>query len=105
MIAHVEGPWGVLPMGRTLAVTYTGGAKKHRYEGVHIAIVHLSPEPSQWDGLHAANARLIAASPELYEALSHLVALLEPMEQNGSLNVPGLATLNGARAALSKVKG
>jgi hypothetical protein len=49
-----------------------------------------------------ANARLIAAAPELLAALSHLVALLEPVEQWGALAVPGLATLNEARAAIAK---
>ena len=33
--------------------------------------------------------------------LARLVRLLEPLEQAGTLNVPGLATLNGARAALA----
>lgn len=51
-----------------------------------------------------ANARLIAAAPDLYKELKHLVGLLEPLEQEGGLNVPGLATLNGARAALKKVE-
>ena len=50
----------------------------------------------------AANARLIAASPCLLKELKHLVGLLQPLEQSGALNVPGLATLNGARAALAK---
>lgn len=34
--------------------------------------------------------------------LEHLVRLLEPLENAGSLNVPGLATLNSARAAIAK---
>lgn len=34
--------------------------------------------------------------------LAHLVALLEPLERDGRLNVPGMATLNGARAAIAK---
>jgi DNA-directed RNA polymerase subunit RPC12/RpoP len=36
----------------------------------------------------------------LARELRHLVRLLEPLEQEGGLAVPGLATLNGARAAL-----
>ena len=38
----------------------------------------------------------------LAKELRHLVRLLEPLERDGGLNVPGLATLNGARAALKK---
>lgn len=47
---------------------------------------------------------LFAASPDLYRELRHLVQLLEPLERDGSLNIPGLATLNGARMALAKVE-
>jgi hypothetical protein len=47
------------------------------------------------------NARLIAAAPLLYRELKHLVDLLEPVID--TVNVPGLATLNGARAALLAV--
>lgn len=53
----------------------------------------------------AANGYLIASAPDLYAALEHLFKLLEPMEQDGRLQVPGLATLNGARAALRKARG
>jgi hypothetical protein len=52
-----------------------------------------------------ADARLIAAAPELLAELAHLVRLLEPLEQSGALDVPGLATLNGARAAIAKAEG
>lgn len=52
-----------------------------------------------------ANARLIAAAPELFKELQHLVDLLEPLEREGGLQVPGLATLNGARAAIAKATG
>jgi len=37
---------------------------------------------------------------ELHKELSHLVKLMEPLELEGGLNIPGLATLNGAREAL-----
>lgn len=49
-----------------------------------------------------ANAYLIAAAPDLLRELRHLVALLEPLEDDGTLAVPGLATLNGARAAIAR---
>lgn len=47
-------------------------------------------------------ARVIAAAPDLFRELRHLIALLEPLERDGTLAIPGLATLNGARAALVK---
>ena len=36
--------------------------------------------------------------------LAHLVRLMEPVEKDGGFNIPGLATLNGARAALADAK-
>lgn len=50
-------------------------------------------------------ARLAAAAPDLYKALADLVAALEPLERDGRLDVPGLATLNRHRAALAKARG
>ena len=49
--------------------------------------------------------RLIAAAPDLLAELKHLIALIEPLERDGRLNVPGLATLNGARAAVARAEG
>ena len=46
-------------------------------------------------------AALFRASFKLQKELRHLVRLIEPLEKNGGLNIPGLATLNGARAALA----
>jgi hypothetical protein len=36
--------------------------------------------------------------------LKHLVRLLEPLEEAGTLNVPGLETLNGARKAITEAE-
>lgn len=60
-------------------------------------------------GLYCGNlkedqARLIAAAPLLFKELDHLLRLLEPLEQTGSLPA-GLATLNGSRAAIAQAKG
>lgn len=52
-----------------------------------------------------ANAHLFASSSALYAELLHLVRLMEPLEDCGQLDIPGLATLNGARAALAKARG
>lgn len=49
-----------------------------------------------------ADAALFSAAPDMARELAHLVRLLEPLEKDGGLDVPGLATLNGARAALRK---
>lgn len=49
-----------------------------------------------------ANCRLIAAAPDLLKELQHLVKIMEPLEKECALNIPGLATLNGARSAIKK---
>jgi hypothetical protein len=86
MASHTPGPWRVHPeIGFTLI---------EAPDGSEIADVR-----------DEANAPLIAAAPILYRELSHLVRLMEPLERDGRLNVPGVATLNGARAALSSAKG
>ena len=57
----------------------------------------------------APNAAFIVRACNAHDALvrelSHLVRLIEPMERDGSLNIPGLATLNGAREALAEADG
>ena len=65
-----------------------------------ICTTHYIPSAG-WDQ-RTANARLIAAAPDLLKELQHLVRLLTPLEISGTLNVPGFATLNGARAAIAK---
>ena len=54
-----------------------------------------------------ANAHLFVASPKLYTELARLVAALEPLEHTGGwpLDSAGVATLNGARAALALAEG
>jgi len=64
-----------------------------------------APDYGRSMDLGEANARVMAAGPELYAELRHLVRLMEPLEDRGLLNIPGLATLNGARAALAKAEG
>ena len=43
---------------------------------------------------------MYAAGKALLKELAHLVKVLEPLEKDGSLTVPGLASLNGALKAL-----
>ena len=53
------------------------------------------------------DAALLGAAPDLYTELSRLVTALEPLERDGGwpLDSAGVATLNGARAALAKARG
>lgn len=73
-----------------------GGSPEH--EGTKI-----TPESTREQQF--MDAHLIAASPCLLRELKHLVALMESMERDGSLNIPGLSTLNGARKAIALGEG
>lgn len=90
---HTPEPWTVVDCDHIGATVVSFGDFNGNIELWHH---HNSKEESE------ANAKLIAAAPELLKELNHLVALLEPLEKDGSLDVPGLATLNGARAAIKK---
>lgn len=46
--------------------------------------------------------QLRSAAPDMARELLHLLRLMEPLEKEGGFDIPGLATLNGARAALRK---
>jgi len=50
-----------------------------------------------------AESRLTAA-PELLYELKHIVRLLEAAYENSGITIPGLATLNAARAAIKKAE-
>jgi hypothetical protein len=56
-----------------------------------------------------ANANLIAAAPELYEALDAIVAAIEPTlnaaVEAGYPNEESVARMNAAKAALTKARG
>lgn len=89
---HTPGPWGLQesPDGGMILIRGNDADRMKRHPQTHLQIVPVD------------DAKLIAAAPELLDELQHLVRLLEPLEADGSLNVPGLATLNGARAAIRK---
>ena len=78
--------------------------------GETVATVDWYPEPKPGGvtgTYREANARLIAAAPALFTELERLVTALEPLERNGGwpLDSAGVATLNGARAAIAAAKG
>ena len=92
-MSHTPGPWfveqtdGIYVCHSGTVCPVTTVAEVGLYYGEKVAL---------------ANAQLAAASPTLLKELAHLVRLLEPELEAGRLQVPGLATLNGAKAAISK---
>ena len=102
MSGHTKGPWAVWPMGDLWAVTCTGVDKTHPNEGMHVAHVSMPNEQhQQWIPQRLADARLIAAAPELLEALEAVFAVIEDSHIAGTEYSP----LEKARAAIAKAKG
>lgn len=103
------GPWGIEdPLGPEI-MSIVANPEGETYEWTFVAQVTADDDNTEAQGISfaeaQANAALIRAAPELYTELRHLVRLMEPLEDRGLLNIPGLATLNGARAALKKAEG
>jgi hypothetical protein len=81
---HSPGPWFIHPTEEPTAIM-SGD--------LYVATCHFVPG---WDGGHVPNANLIAAAPELLEALEELFDAC-PIEQ--------FSQLDKARAAIAKAKG
>ena len=90
--AHTPGPWTILPNTPHFV------RAMHPAEGMQpVATVH------HFDGELSANARLIAAAPELLEALE---AVLPDLEHYVATHGPGPdKRLAIARAAIAKARG
>lgn len=101
MSGHTPGPWYADPSKRV-----TGFAVTHDGEPNPLAIALRKPKNSYSKGIPdtkaLANARLIAAAPELLEALeSAQMALMGYTHQNEIT----LAALEKIRAAIAKARG
>jgi hypothetical protein len=108
MSAHTPGPWAVWPMGRYLVISCTGsGMQKHPQEGMHVAHVKMPDENKEWDQLWEANARLIAAAPELLQALIDLDEAYCDISSGTcrESRESGRNALIAARAAIAKASG
>lgn len=93
------GPWKVEP------VNYDGdGGTLVRFNGVCIANVWGVLEYRQVDEESSANAHLIAAAPELYEAMEDLLTVLADRKYKGfEARLESHSRI--ARAALAKARG
>lgn len=95
MAQHTPGPW-IADNSRMLTSINAGNKK-------HIAMVNYfqcgKPEFDVCGEEHEANARLIAAAPELLEAVNELMA---DAEDTGEFSY---SAMSKARAAIAKAKG
>ena len=116
-VSHTPGPWS---QGRTLLTAQTKRWSKDQWdenermerrtifasfsaedEGrSRIPVARISEQAHEWE----ANARLIAAAPDLLRELKHLVRLVEPA-LNGGTKIAGLATVNAVWEAIAKAEG
>lgn len=104
VIGFTKGPWMVSPYNLTGIFDEKKRPIAVAYEGVHSFDIELEERK--------ANARLISAAPELYEALHSLKHEIEFLRTVGAIaggSFEALAELEGAlakaRAALAKARG
>lgn len=65
-------------------------------------IARVDGDPDPCDGDPEANARLIAAAPDLMRAVEDLLPILEAVRYTAGLGKSQLARIENARAALAK---
>lgn len=105
---HTPGPWCVEdPMGPELLSVIARGDRPV-YEWRHVAQVSVQPEPDEADDIPAreaeANARLIAAAPDLLAALKDMLDWAgTPSNQASPSWITGAC--QRARAAIAKATG
>lgn len=90
-----KGPWFIRATSRS------GLEYEIKHSGGEIGWVNDNPSV---DGSHQANARLIAAAPDMYEALESLIYALEnapPLDMMKEIVLAG----DKARSALAKARG
>lgn len=86
-VPFTPGPWFIRPLNANI----------FSIRGTEKAVAYTPPvDPRGAIDLNRANARLIAAAPDMFAALEHIL--------NGALSLPRFAE-DEARAALAKAKG
>ena len=98
---HTKGPWRLHLVDDTTVIDSNGRFVASVCGGDDELGDQDYNNPDEWPALEA-NARLIAAAPELLAGCIKAVELLEPFERTGLL---GEAVLPPIRAAIAKVRG
>lgn len=97
---HTPGPWNVEPEWNPgEGFTITAPTARHRIDGERGCICNFAWSP--FVDAKEANARLIAAAPELLEALQRLVSDGESVGWGASGNIPA-SVVHKAMAAIQK---
>ncbi len=98
MSKHTPGPWKVIRDGNDLSVRSANSRDTGKITHLDIAenIGGLRPGPDFTDRSEAkANARLIAAAPDLLEALQRLVKAVDPESTGWDEAVDAIAKATG----------
>jgi hypothetical protein len=95
MSKHTKGPWKASKRGAY--TDYDGNSVVILGDDMRVAVVHHHGDRSS-----TANARLIAAAPEMLEALERCLGYIERDETTHGRNFP---EGNVARAAIAKARG
>jgi hypothetical protein len=107
--AHTPGPW-TLWLSRDARTHQIAGPARFRVEGAQTATIaevhHYGSRASGYAEEQTANARLMAAAPELAEALQAMVEEKADYMVRNNLGDPSQQhTIRVARAALDKARG
>lgn len=99
---HTPGPWYLADLGRGKI-----GIQKHEAGIIsRIAVCHPEMLADEHGGSATANARLIAAAPDMLEALKEIYALYErAVTSDGEIFLDESKTGEIARAAIAKAEG
>jgi hypothetical protein len=97
MSTHTPGPWGIVAQSRDLLITARAGLVAKLPHSQH----PLAPS----DEVSLANARLIAAAPDLLEAGKMLLESLEWEEKRSGTTYRGMDTLRAAIATADGRRG
>lgn len=103
---HTPGPWKIYPVGRG-----SNFNKKHHYAlvysngmpGIDLISYETARATGQTDAEAHANARLIAASPDLLEFAKLVMAWADKPEVNN--NTQRVQSIMGLRVAIQKAEG
>lgn len=118
--SHTPGPWGKLETESSVDLEFPDGRKVSGWQDVgtadgHVVAIVVSKDAETYrdgDGVADANARLIAAAPDLLEALTGLLGNAELARFHMSATEEGMLigsalfdTIQQSRAAIAKATG
>lgn len=102
-VKHTPGPWEVYQPSKSQEVALIRVAPKSSFPGnIVVASVAANPPESHWEG----NAKLIAAAPDMLEALEFLIGILRtPYNGNPDHAAEYDAAFDRAVGAIAKATG